>query len=415
MPKTFFDKYRYHLLLLLIGWLWMQLFDFVLQGRLQTYISPDAESYIDSAKNLYLYLRGHNYRPMLMAFINGLPFLFGATSDAIFPFAYWGNLVCWLGFLLLLFEILKHFAKPKIAFLSALPCVFLVGINAMVFELATEIIFLFFAMAALYFLTRYYQTEQFKFLCLGLSVLVLSMLVKPGSKFFAILLTLYFIKPIVFNFASRYAWLIYASYFAVLVQCAGMKYQFGNFTISYIDAVTYYDYLGARAESLQSGKPFKQVWLERAIYIYSKPCPEQKQIAKADFLHQLQSNTLGLIRAYGINLVENSTTGSIQIELMKNVKQTDYFSKYKTLVYSMSKWQNRMGTLLGILLSVWAILRFRNKQNPLAIVGALVLYTMLLSGISCSEGDRFHVILFPLVMVLVAKWMVERKKVLASG
>jgi len=416
MPNPLsFRKYKYHFLLLLLGWIWITVFDLLLQGRLQAFVSPDAQSYVDSAQNLYLHLRGHNYRPMGMALITGIPYLFGATTEAIFAFSYWVNLFCWLGSLVLVFEIGKHFLKPKIAFFLALPCIFLIGINAVVFELATEIIYLFLVLLAFYFLARYYKTELFKFLCFGLAILVLSMLIKPGFKFFAILLTLLFLKSIIFNHASKYSWLIYGSYLLVLLQCAGVKYQFGNFTLSYIDAVTYYDYLGARTEALESERPFKEVWLERATYIYSRPCPEQKEIAAKDFLRQLQSNTIHFFEAYGVNLIENSATGSVQVELMKEVKPKNYFKNAKILVYSISKWQNRIGTLLGFLLSIWAIWKFRRQENLFAIAGGFVLYTMLLSAISCSEGDRFHVVTFPFVVILLGKFIAGKRKVFAAG
>jgi hypothetical protein len=411
--KGFFEKYKFHLLLLLIAILWIIALDFLMQGRSQTFISPDAQSYMDSAENLYVHWRGHNYRPMLMAAINGIPYLFGAPKAAILAFGFWVNLFCWLGSLVLLLEIAHHFLKPKTAFLLALPAVFLIGLNAIVFELATEHIYLFFVLLAFYFLARYYKTERFKFLCSGLALLVLMMLVKPGVKFFAILLTLVFIREIIFNYSSKFAWLIYGSYFLVLMQCAGVKYQFGNFTLGYIDAVTYYDYLGARAKALQTNQSFHEVWLDRVTYIYSRPCPEQKQIASADFLDQLQSNSTNLVKAYGLDLVENATTGSVQIVLMQNEKGMDYFKEVKILVYSISEWQNRLLSVLGFLLSVWAIRRFRNDQKPFAIIGGFVLYTILLSGVSCSEGDRFNVVTFPLVLILLAKFVVEKRKALS--
>ncbi|MFT3796797.1 hypothetical protein [Flavobacterium sp.] len=405
-----FRKYQFHLLLLGIGLVWISVFDHLLQLHLQTYISHDALSYQQSAENLYVYHRGHNYRPMLMAALTGIPYLFGGGNASVYLFSYGLNWVCWLGSILVLFEILRFFLKPKFAFVFTLASIFLVGINALVFELCTEIIYLFLILSAVYFLFKYQRTEVFKYLAFALSLLVLSMLIKPGSKFLAILLTVYFVKQLVFNYGSRFAWLLYGSYFLVLVQCAGVKYQFGNFTLGYIDAVTYYDYLGAKAESLRTNQTFETVWKQRADYIYSLPNPEQKVIASRDFTDQLQYNTAHFFRAYFYNLGENASTGSVKIAILENLQGKVNHGTIKTLGYTISEWQNRLLSIVGFLLSVLLLLRFKSTEKPLLVTAFFVIYIMLLSGISCNEGDRFHIVTFPFVLMLISQWSSRKIK-----
>lgn len=408
--KPILSRYRFHLLLLLAALAWIVLFDWLMQCRLQPFISPDAVSYQESAEKLYVLFRADAYRPLLMAFITGIPYVFGGDDSSVYAFGDLTNLLCWLASLLLMLEILNQFLKPKIAFFFALPMVFLVGINILVFELATESIYLLLMVAACYFLTRYYKTESFKFLCIALSIIVLSMLVKPGSKFLAIIATVFFIREIIFNYSSRFAWLVYASYFAVFLQCTAIKMQYHNFTLGYIDAVTYYDYLGAKAESQQVGKPFKKVWLERATYIYSRPYPEQKQIAAQDFLSQLQTNTGQFFTAYLSNLKENATHGSVNICISENIKRKDYFNKIKTLVFNVSILQNWSLSIVGFLLSVLLLWRRNRSGKAFLFPAFFVLYIMLLSGISCSEGDRFHVVTFPFTILLIANFAVQKRK-----
>lgn len=404
------SRYRFHLLLLLTALAWIVLFDWLMQCHLQPFISPDAVSYQESAEKLYILFRADAYRPLLMAFLTGIPYVFGGDDSSIYAFGDVINVLCWLASLLLMLEILNQFLKPKIAFFFALPMVFLVGINILVFELATESIYLLMMVAACYFLTRYYKTEAFKFLCIALMILVLSMLVKPGSKFLAIAATVFFIREIIFNYGSKFSWLVYASYLAVLLQCAAIKVQFHNFTLSYIDAVTYYDYLGAKAESRQIGKPFKEVWLERATYIYSRPYPEQKQIAARDFLDQLQTNTAPFFTAYLSNLKENATHGSVNVRISENIKQINYFNKTKILVYSVSTVQNWSLSIVGFLLSLSLLWRRKHSGEAFLFPAFFVLYIMLLSGISCSEGDRFHVVTFPFTIVLIANFVAQKRK-----
>ena len=81
--KQILAKYYYHFLLILIGLVAITLFDFIVQMSSQGVIYPDSMGYHESAKNLYLFYRGHGYRPILMAIINGFPYVFG-SSDALF-------------------------------------------------------------------------------------------------------------------------------------------------------------------------------------------------------------------------------------------------------------------------------------------------------------------------------------------
>lgn len=408
--KSILFKYRFHFLLMLVSLIWISLFNFLIQSDLQQFISPDAVSYQVSAKNLYVFHRGDQYRPILMALIYGVPYLFGFGDSAIYNFSIFINLFCWLGSLLLLLEILSHFVKPKVAFWLTVVSIFFVGINAQIFELATECVYLLFITATCYFLARYCKTESFQFLCFALAIVVLSMLIKPGSKFLAIIATVIFIKEIIFNYGSRFAWLIYGSYALVLVQCAGLKHQFGNFTLSYIDAVTYYDYLGAKAESLETGEAFKTVWKRRADFIYSQDFPDQKTIASADFIHQLKSHSGSFFKAYLDNLIENSTTGSLRLRKYQNIKAEVYFTEIKTLVINISKYTNAILSIVGFLLSLLFLIQWKRYTSDLIFAAFFIAYIILLSGISCSEGDRFSIVTFPFVIVLIAKLIGVKRK-----
>ena len=69
---------------------------------------------------MYHKFTGHYYRPMVMAFITGFPYLFGSSDAGIFQWSLWVNIFCWLGTSILLFEIAKHFVKEKYAFVFAI-------------------------------------------------------------------------------------------------------------------------------------------------------------------------------------------------------------------------------------------------------------------------------------------------------
>ena len=193
----------------------------------------------------------------------------------------------------------------------------------------------------------------------------------------------------------------------VFVQCAGLKYQFGNFTLSYIDSVTYYDYLGSKALCFKLDQEFSQMDNPRTLYIYSQECKVQKKIAFEDFKQQLQFNTLNLVKAYFSNCIDNASSGNVCVEDCKNVKNSTNFQFWKDLIFNLSEWQNRLFTFVGFCFAFFYLFKSYKKEIIFSFISFFILYIMVLSGISCGQGDRFHVITFPFVLLLLAKFRSE--------
>ncbi|MDN3676613.1 hypothetical protein QWY90_04735 [Flavobacterium paronense] len=407
--KSFFGKYKYHILILVIGIIWISVFDFLTQMSSQGVMHSDSYNYQESAKNLYVFFTGHIYRPILMAAITGIPYLFGGSDESIFAFSFYVNLSCWFASFLLLFEILKEFSKPKTAFVFTLFAIFIVGNTVHVFHLLTETIFQFFIILAFYLMLKYYKTKEFWYLSLSLSLLLSSMLIKPGSKFLAIVVTLYFIKEILRNYKSKSIIFLYGSLLMIGIQCVGMKYQFGNFTITYIDSVTYYAYVGSKAMCIKYGKEYSQKDNPRADYLFSYDAINQKKIAGEDFKNQLQFNTLNLTKAYFLDIIENTKSGNSCIEECKNWKKRSHFEFWRKLLFDVSKWQNRIFTLLAFILALYYFLKTYKKPSALIFASFFILYIIILSGISCGQGDRFHLVTFSFMLVLLAKYLSDTK------
>jgi hypothetical protein len=276
---------------------------------------------------------------------------------------------------------------------------------AFVFHLLSETIYVFFILTAFYFLAKYYQQKLFWQLSVSLSIFILSMLIRPGAKFLAIVFVLYFIREILKNLRHKFSWFIYGSLLLVFVQCAGVKYQFGNFTISYIDSVTYYDYIGSKAMCLKEGKTYSQLDNPRGGYIYSHECYKQREIANEDLKQQLQHNTLNLGKAYISDVEDNATSGNVCVDDCKNVNNRKHFQFWKALFFEVSKWQNWIFTVVGFCLAVFCFFKSYKKEKLYGFISFFILYTLILSGISCGQGDRFHVITFPFVLLLLAKFL----------
>jgi hypothetical protein len=410
---NFISKYRFPVLLIALGIAWMALLNVLLQLSDQTFIYPDSFSYFDAATDLFVKLRGHCYRPIGMAFISGLPYLFGANGTAIFGWSFYVNVVCWLSSALLIYAIVRSILNQKWAFYTGLLYLFCVGPATICFHLLTENSYTFLVLVFIYGWIRYQNTQKYAFLAMSLSVLLFSMLVKPGTKFLAIGVLLYCIKIIYNQRKARVSWLIYGSLGIIAIQLIGMKAQFGNATLSYIDGITYHNYLCTKAVCYQEGVPYHQINNERAAYLHQFSLPERKVIAAADLKQQLTHNTLNLFKAYCSNVWDNTISGSPYIQDCENRNQVASFSVTKSVLFSVSKWQNRFFTSIGLIFALFTIVRYKQAGKVAVMTSMVLLYTVVLSGVSCSQGDRFHLVIYPLALILAAyfcgNWLQKKR------
>jgi hypothetical protein len=407
---NFISKYRFHILLIAFGMVWMAVLNALLQLSDQTFIYPDSFSYFDAATDLFVKLRGHCYRPIGMAFISGLPYVFGAKGTAIFGWSFYVNVFCWLASALVIFTILRQQIAAKVSFLLALAFLLCVGPATICFHLLTENLYTFLVLLFLFFWARYLQSHRYLFLSIGLSVLLFSMLVKPGSKFLAIGVLLFCIKIIYSHRKSWSTWFVYGSLGLIALQLIGMKAQFGNATLSYIDGITYHNYLCTKAVCYQEGVPYHQINNERAAYLHQFSLPERKVIAAADLKQQLTHNTLNLFKAYCANVWDNTISGSPYIQDCENRNQTAYFEGSKSFLFSVSKWQNRFFTSIGVILALLTMVRYKQAGKSTVMTSVVLLYTVILSGVSCSQGDRFHLVIYPFVLLLLGQWILVMHK-----
>jgi len=348
---------------------------------------------------------------MVMAFVTGLPYLFGSTDTGIFQWSFYLNVACWLGTSLLIFEILKNYlASKKAALIAILPFTIL-GTIVLNFHLLTENIFIFTMMLSFYFLHKYYTSKQFLFLSLSLSILLTSMLIKPASKFLAILIVVYFIKVIYQNYKSKYMFILYAALLMISIQVVGMKAQYGNFTISYIDGVTYHNYICSKAECFKNGKEYQQINNPRAEYLFGLDFTLQKKVALEDLKKQVTTNSMNLWKAYVDDVKENSVSGNACVEDLINKDKTSSFEFWKSSVFWITKWQNRIFTLLSLLIATYFLAKSYRKPTWITFVSVYILYIITTSGISCGQGDRFHLAVFPFAILLLGILFSKKGKI----
>lgn len=376
----------------------------------QYLIYPDSESYYDAAHNVYVCYRGHHDRPIVLAALHGIPFLFKASPVFVYTtYTYVFNFVFFVAFYIVLFQLFLDNISQKKALLYTLFSMTFITLFTSIFHMLSETVFMFFVILGFYFLTQYYKEKKYKFLILSITVFLLSMLVRPGMKYFAFLLLFYFGIEIYKHKFKKMTWLIYGSLMLIFVQAMGLKYQFGNFRISYIDTTTFYRYLGTKADFYKKGiYNFDVTHNDRATYFSNLSVPNRLVAANQDFKDQVTSNSKNLFIAFIDDLIENATTGCTNIAEMINLDKSTTFEYWRKFFYQISVVQNIIFSVIGYTICVLVILRNKLK-NSYGFIAVFILYIFITSGVSFNEGDRFNVITFPFIILLFANYFSKFK------
>lgn len=400
--KPILKTYKYQSLLLLLAVSWLLLCMFVFQIELQTFRFGDSKSYELAAINLYEKGILNDHRPLVISAINGFPLLFGFSTAAIYKWSLIVNLACWFGTLLLIFSIAKRFVRVQLAFFTTVLFLLCVGNLFIVFHLLSETIFTFCLLWALYLIQNYADTSKIHYLLYSVSLLVLMIMIKPLSLLLVVIMFVFFCNKAMAFFKSKHVILVVLSIFVLLFQMITLKKEFGNFTVSYIDSFTYYNYLGTHADCLLKKTEFIQGQNERYVYFGTLTPKQQKEVASADFKRQISNNTINLFTAYAINLYGNATDGSPSVFGCENKANTSYFNGFHFLFKALAKLQNIIFTILGFLLSVVVLWQWKRQKVFFKISAIVVLYVIFISGISSDQGDRFHLVLYPIILLLLA-------------
>lgn len=407
--KQNFTKFKYEILLVLIGISWLVLITFLMQLHKQTFLFGDSISYFLAAQEFYFKNSLNDHRPLVISIINGFPLLFGLNNSSLFTWSLLINLLSWFSTILLIFTICKKITTNKTAFYSAFLYVFCAGGFFINFHLLSESIFTFCLVLSIYLIQKHIETNKISFLCFAISLLILTVMIKPLSLLLTLLLLLFFYKRFKEIFITRFSVLIYSSLAVLFFQMYSLKQEYGNFTVSYIDSFTYYNYLGTRADCLKNNTVFIQGKNERYYYFSKLSNSEQKKIASSDFYSQIKTNPTNLLKAFFINLYVNSTKSSGSIYGCENKDNTNYFEYLKFFFKALSKIQNSILTIIGVLLVFYNLIQWRKCNILFKYISITLLYIFLISGISSDQGDRFHIVFYPLVILLFTRFFEIKK------
>ena len=394
------SKVKYEYILGFIAIIWVLFFSFTIQLKPSFSHIGDDGSYLYSARLLYYNFQLDNTRPLLISVIQGVPYLFGFTDSIVIKWGIFINFLSWFFTSVLLFKIVSKILDRKKAFLLSLLFIFCIGNLAHAFNFLSESIFIFLIMYSVYLISKYYETTKHYYITIAISILSLNTLIKPVSIGLALILFVFFITKfnrIVFN---KFLFLLIASFSLILFQMYSLKKNYGDYTISYISSITYYNYLGDKADCYKKGIEYKPGKTERSKKFGLLSSHEMKESAENDLKYQLKNNTFNLFKAYLFCIYSNTHKGNFIVSQCKNEEDTSYFNAFYFLFKAVSKIQNILFTIISVILSFYCLLNFRKIDKFYLINATFTLYIFFISAMSCFQCDRFHIAFFPLLIIL---------------
>jgi len=378
----------------------------------QNNLCVDGENYLEASIYLFKNFEVHYYRPIGMSIIYGFPVLLGYdTYLDLYNYVLFINILLYVGIIIYFFKICNLFFDKKKAFYLSVFLLTYFGISIHCNEILSEIPFIFFILVAFYCLSQYYILNKKDYLFYAISFFLFTIVIRPGIIYFSIGIFLYYLFTIYKICSIKRILILSVPITLLLFQITKMKEQYGNYTISYIDAVTYYNYLGSKAICLKNNKILNQNSNKRAHFIFSQTYKNQKSIAYQDLFYQIRNNTYFMVRAYIDNLEENTKTASSRLQQMKNIENEKHYNVKIKLISKITEWQNKLTTLIGLLLALYFIVTIKKHNKVIFIFALYFSYIFFISGISSTQGDRFHIVFYPIVLLLLFIFLKNTKNI----
>ncbi len=375
------------------------------------FITRDSDSYMHAADMLYKNGEPHAMRPLGFALILGLPNLLfkTVTQEHYVVFGVCMNLLCWIGSVVFLFKSLKLFFLPRISFLIASVSILCIGSLAQVFFVLTESVTSFGLSIIAFNLLLYSKNNNLKHLIISCSLMNVLILIRPGFFYLGVLFSLVLIAFLLYRrYKSMVMYLVFGvSVLSVCAQIVMMHRTYGIASVSFIDKVTWYYYLGAETEAKLSGSYYMDIYHQRHEYLGKKTYKEIVSECSADMKDALKQHPTIVLKEYGKNLIENSYGGSFAISALSyNESKGDFRQSITKALFNFSRLQNVF--FIGLFVVSLYLMIGKRLNLGLVLLTAIIGYVILTSGISFWQGDRFHFILYPSIILLFMAQLSKR-------
>jgi hypothetical protein len=392
----------------------------------------DPISYWEASK--LIYTEGslpHPLRPYFYPFLIGLPKVLLGENSVILYWALALNFIFWLLTVGFIFEILEGNTNRKIAFIGAF--IFVSNTSNIIncWAVLAESSFHFLVIGSVYFFTKYNTNKTNTGHFSAFSAFFCLSFITRATYF-----------PLIFILIPLFIWAIYKRYLSafmvaiavfIFMSTVGfsvykMHKTYGNYTLSYIGDCAFYSFFGAYAKGLESDKTWAQIndnWRvesnirskKMARYDNSIPWSALPLLVNADLKEQLRANKTGLLLTFGRDLMSNSMASNGDVLQLTNVENRPFFAFILRGPFWWGRCQNFINSLAALLLP-FVFWRFKGyfwqNNRPiywiLVVTCALSLFTVLISTVSFSQGDRFHLVILPLNLVSLGIFYFFRKQ-----
>ncbi len=398
--------------------LYLLIFDLPQSIYNPAYWSVDAVSYRDAAKMLYT----EGFKPHIILsagypLVLGLPlFLIGNFSDtAMVTCGIIENTIFYfLSFVLLYYIILQYTNKKYASIGCFLLCLF-PGYTALITETLAEVFFIFLLLLSL----RLYQLSTIKtYRLLFYISLALLLLTKPISTYPVLVICIIFlVKSSYLHIQQKKTAIHYYSLIPItiyIIQGVWIHQSYQMYSYNCVGQKIMYAYLLARSQSFYTGEEFSDIKNQRNHILYNTPAAQFPKLCDSlmhqEFNKQVPHNIPNIFKALFYHIfVPNMQDGSyniIQLETNNDMQHT-----WKATLFNISKKENVIYTLLLFLLFAYHIfILFRKRKlHELFVLNLICVFFVILSGISCFQGDRLHIVILPFLLVILSATIFQLK------
>ncbi len=381
------------------------------------FINYDTVSYVESAYKLIHHFEPHPFRCIGYGLILAIPYGLFGTSVAFFITIHVIQLTMLFIVYCLVYVILKYYVKQIIAFGMTILLMLNITFVCYAYLVLTEIPFLFFITISLFNFHLYLCDFKTKNLVLSFAFLCIAILFKPGFYLYGLII---FVSLNVFYIIKKVSLSLIINTFLVLLctlgfQISWMFFTYKTFKLSYIDDITTYRYFNSSIIAQHEKVDLLQLMKKRDFAFTQLPfhllvSPEEFKdfhlSIKAEHNLLLKNYPKAYATAFFDNIFSNYHTGNAIIRDI-NVHNLNNEATRKAVFNYTRIWNMLFGGIL-VLSSLYFMLSMKKlfHKRPSYLVFLMLLYSycyysILISGVSFYQGDRFNVGWMPFLPIIL--------------
>ncbi len=381
----------------------------------------DCQSYRNAAHYLFFEnVKPHPTRPPVFPFFIGLPYYFKASPFFCTIYVMVFNFICHLFTIAILFKIIEKILGTKKAFYLSLLYACNIGSIVINNQTLTEPLYTLSLVAIAYFLQKYILQNAIKNVLWAYLLLCLSILIRPT------LLPLFWIASIgvfylIYQQKERLKYGIVALSIPLSIlgsHAYNMKVYYGKPTISFIGPLAYFTYLTPYADQYDTYPDWQnrlKAWeiakrprmnlYEQRDTVSNMDWVGLTTFAQQEFITTAQTKPKALFITYIHHIASNCVAYSMMTMWLENIRKDTFFEKVKKIASHITRLQNTVYSSAFLMLLPVLLFSKKIRQEGISFIlpiGLIGLTIIFVSGISITQGDRFHIVFAPLALIVLS-------------